>query len=298
VADAQDVARPIVPLTVVIPTRNGEHTVANAISSVCASLCDLEVIVIDDGSTDRTRAVVAELSDRRVSIVSQPNGGRSAARNAGLRMAGGEFVVFLDDDDVLSGGTIERVVEAIASNPNVLVVRFHAVYRSTDDGLDGLVVRSSQSIVDSPTLAGSFAIRRALLGELDGYDTRLDYSENTDLLFRIDDALAARRASDGVVVLDHIGLIYSHRPDVATRYRTSRIAATTILLDTHQERLRRDPQLHSSLLGILAHDLYRGGRTSDALAPAWRSFRLRPGRRQAGRVLRIASARMNPFRRQ
>jgi glycosyltransferase involved in cell wall biosynthesis len=285
-------------LTVVVPTLDGEATIERAISSVCASSAAVDVIVVDDGSTDRTRTIVEGLADGRVSIVSQANAGRAAARNTGLRLARGEFVMFLDDDDSLCDGAVDRIVAAIGSNPNAAVVRFHAAFRSADAAFDGRVVRSSSSFTDSPTLAGSFAIRREFLLELGGYDVRLDYSENTDLLFRVDDALAAcGHRSDAVVVIDEVGLIYHHRPGVATRYRAARIEATRILLDEHAARLRGDPRLRSSLLGVLANDLYRSGRADEAMAPAWTSCRIRPRPRVAARLLRIAAARARMIRR-
>ncbi len=290
-------AAPNTLLTVVVASLDGEATIERALASVCGSAADVDVIVIDDGSTDSTRSIVEAFPDRRVAVVSQANAGRAAARNAGLRLARSEFVMFLDDDDSLSDGAVDQIVAAVRSHPHALVVRFHAEYRSADPELDGRVVRATTSFTDSPTLAGSFAIRRGFLLELDGYDARLDYSENTDLLFRVDDALAGRGGSDRVVVIDRVGLVYHHRPDVGVRYRATRIDAIRILLEVHRARLRRDPKLHASMLGILANDLYRSGRAAEALTPAWTSFRLRPGWRQAARLVRIATARILGFAR-
>ena len=86
--------------SVIIPVRNGERLVGEAIASALAQLgAGDEIVVVDDGSTDRTRAAVEAAADRRVRLV--PSGGRgvSAARNVGIAVACGEFIAFLDHDD-------------------------------------------------------------------------------------------------------------------------------------------------------------------------------------------------------
>lgn len=88
-------------VSVVIPAYNREATIARAIDSVlCQSLGDLELIVVDDASTDRTCEVVAGISDPRVRLLRHDTNRRAAAaRNTGIRAARGRYVAFLDSDD-------------------------------------------------------------------------------------------------------------------------------------------------------------------------------------------------------
>jgi glycosyltransferase involved in cell wall biosynthesis len=107
--------------TVVIINYNYEKFVAAAIDSALEQSYEpIEVVVVDDGSTDGSRTVIAGYKDR-VRTVLQNNGGQGAAYNAAWRAAHGEFVLFLDSDDVLTKDAIAKVVQAFEGNDAVKV---------------------------------------------------------------------------------------------------------------------------------------------------------------------------------
>src|SRR6476469_10004419 len=98
-------------VSVVIPAYNAERFLGEAIESVLAQgYAHFELIVVDDGSSDRTAEVARSFGDR-VRTIEQENSGVSAARNAGTRAAGGELLAFLDADDRWSPGWLERMVD-------------------------------------------------------------------------------------------------------------------------------------------------------------------------------------------
>src|SRR4051812_20102412 len=93
--------RAMFAITVIIPAYNSRRLVAGAIDSAFAqTYAPLEVIVIDDGSQDGTAEIVEERYGSRVRLLSQANAGPSAARNAGIAIARGNWIAFLDADDV------------------------------------------------------------------------------------------------------------------------------------------------------------------------------------------------------
>lgn len=96
-------------VSVVIPTFNRAGMVAQAVRSVLDQTHrDLECLVVDDGSTDDTPAVLAGFGDSRLRVLSQPNRGVSAARNAGIAAATGDILALLDSDDLFLPEKIER----------------------------------------------------------------------------------------------------------------------------------------------------------------------------------------------
>ncbi len=125
-------------LSVVIPAYNVAPYIAAAVElALDQSFTDLEVIVIDDGSTDATPSVLAELqrrrADPRLRIVRQDNKGLSGARNSGIRLARGALIGFLDGDDLWRAEKAAQHVAAFAQAPGLGISFSHSEYL-TDDG--------------------------------------------------------------------------------------------------------------------------------------------------------------------
>lgn len=112
-------------VSVIVPTYNRGYCVNKSIESALAQTYrDLEVIVIDDGSTDNTREVIAAAfeDEPRVKYVYQSNGGVSVARNHGIRLARGEFMALLDSDDIWKPWKTELQVRVLQERPEVGMV--------------------------------------------------------------------------------------------------------------------------------------------------------------------------------
>ena len=124
---APDGSSSLPAVSVIIPAYNVAGFVEASIRSVLdQTLQPVEVIVVDDGSTDRTAAVVEAVVDSRVRLVRQSNRGVSAARNAGLALARAPLVLFLDGDDLLVPDALGRMSAALQAQPDrVAVVAQH-----------------------------------------------------------------------------------------------------------------------------------------------------------------------------
>jgi len=149
-------------VTVVIPVYNGEDFIADAVRSALGqTLPPREVIVVDDGSTDSTREVLAQFRDQ-IAVVRQRNMRLPAARNAGIRKAQAEWIAFLDADDVWKPNKLETVSQAVAAQEDVGLV-FSAVehwWPSTDRKR----CRRRDSDVDCHQVYRELARRNVVLG--------------------------------------------------------------------------------------------------------------------------------------
>ncbi|MBD2092757.1 glycosyltransferase [Microcoleus sp. FACHB-1515] len=105
-------------ISVVIPVYNGAKTIQETIESVQKqTLSDLEIIVVDDGSQDNTIAVLAAIADPRLKVIAGAHAGANVARNRGLHASSGEYVSFLDADDLWTPNKLEAQLQALRSHP-------------------------------------------------------------------------------------------------------------------------------------------------------------------------------------
>lgn len=115
-------------ISIVIPVYNGEKTILETIQSVLdQTFTDLEIIVINDGSSDRTAAVVQQIIDPRVSLYTYPNGGPATSRNRGIVKSQGEYLSFIDGDDLWTPDKLAIQYQALQDHPQAAVA-----YSGTD----------------------------------------------------------------------------------------------------------------------------------------------------------------------
>jgi glycosyltransferase involved in cell wall biosynthesis len=122
-------------VTVIIPTHNYGRFIEEAIESVFSqTVGDLQVLVVDDGSTDDTPDVLARIRDPRLEIVRTSNQGVSAARNEGLSRAKGDFIAFLDADDRWTPRKLEHQLQVMSTEPDIVAV-FTNLVRFNERGI-------------------------------------------------------------------------------------------------------------------------------------------------------------------
>jgi glycosyltransferase involved in cell wall biosynthesis len=186
-------------VAVIIAVYNGERFLAETLRSVFTqTLQPAEVIVVDDGSTDRSLSVVAAsgFADR-VTVLRSANGRQSAARNTGLASATSELVAFLDQDDVWHPRHLEELVACLAAQPHLgwcysdfdeidddgrlVLQRFHRAHglRHPKTSLAELL---GEDIMALPSAA---LVRAAALADVGGFDEQLCGYEDDDLFIRL-----------------------------------------------------------------------------------------------------------------
>ncbi|MFD0667103.1 glycosyltransferase family 2 protein [Ramlibacter sp. MAHUQ-53] len=189
--------------SVVIPLYNkARFAPATVASALAQSLPPLEVIVVDDGSTDGSAAAVSALRDTRLRLVRQANAGVSAARNRGIALARGDWIAFLDADDAWHPGMLAALARAHAACPraDLLGTRFRTVNDAGGGPLPAWRVPASfreVEVIDdlrqrwmrnTPLCSSSAAVRAARLHALDAcFAEGESYGEDLDMWFRLGD---------------------------------------------------------------------------------------------------------------
>lgn len=138
-------------VSILIPAYNAERWVGSALQSALdQSWPKIEIIVVDDGSTDQTLAVAKRYESAKVKVMRQENRGAAAARNTALREAQGDFLQYLDADDLLSADKIREQLVLLRENPNYLSVSSAVYFFDGQDPDSGLEERSGAVDTDDP----------------------------------------------------------------------------------------------------------------------------------------------------
>jgi hypothetical protein len=193
-------------ISIVLPTRDRPALLPRAVDSVLAqSYGRWQLVVVDDGETDAVATTLAGIDDERAIMIEGPRRGLGAARNAGLDVATGEIVCYLDDDNVLHRGWLEAVAHVFGARPDVDVLYGVTIAEHRrPDAVDGddwwpafwqLPFSHETLLRENPTDAGAMAHRRDLP------EARFDEAmgEDWDLLIR----LTADRPALAVPAVSH-----------------------------------------------------------------------------------------------
>lgn len=288
-------------VTVVIPAYNAERFLRAAVESVLAqvSWAAVEVVVVDDGSTDRT-AEIAESLGTAVRCVRQPNAGVAAARNRGIEEASGAYIAFLDADDVWLPHKLERQLEQFRARPELVAVG--CGLREVDEALVPLRDISGRTASwadlvcmrgDGGLTSGSrMLLPREALEELGGFDERLSTSADWDLAVRLAKQGPTACVQEPLVLYrKHSGNM--HRGINVMEQDMRRLLATALPEDYAPRRLRREA--YARLYGILAASYWEARKPLPAARCIATALGFRPA--MLGAVLRRTLERAKAFRR-
>lgn len=219
-------------VSVIIPAYNAAPWIADTVRSVLdQSFLDLEVIVVDDGSTDATASVLRTLTDPRLRVIQQKNGGVSSARNKGLDAASGTYIAFLDADDAMEHTNIAEKLEAISERGtdwvfgDLILCNEHLEPTGRVlSGTDGDVVRTILLGIDTavPAMCSNALLKRSCFDG--GYRFPPHLSNAADQHFAL--AMAHKRS-------------HHHLPRALNRYRVLKqsMSRNVALYEADQKRL-------------------------------------------------------------
>lgn len=169
-------------VSIIIPVFNAELYVAEAINSVLSQSGSVEVVVVDDASTDGTAEILQSFGDR-IKVVSLPkNRGTATARNAGIQQAQGSFIGFLDADDRWFPNVLEHLLSPLESEEYDFVRGTTKFFRDTADG------RELQEQSFAEIQIGTTLYKRKVFEKVGLFDEEMRYAEDMDWNMRLHEA--------------------------------------------------------------------------------------------------------------
>lgn len=287
--DSRETGAAAPTVSVIIPCYNGERYIREAVDSALDQThSTVQVIVVNDGSTDRTAAILDEFGDR-ITIVNQPNRGLASARNAALPVARGEWLAFLDADDCWVAHKLERQLQL--ADDAVDLIYTDRVNVGDRGGLPELHselfslyegdVFFDLLAIGNVITASSVLMRRAAFIKLGGFFLGAPGTEDWDLWVRV--------AAHGTIRVCREPLVFyrlhcSNMSRTDSRMRTSRIAVTRRALEHPRGRTLTRSQrrrIWCKTLMSNAADAFRSGNSLAALginllAAGYWPFAVRP----------------------
>jgi len=233
-------------ISVIVPAYNMARFLPEAIASIRAQRWEpLEILVVDDGSTDETPAIAQTLE--AVRLIRKPNGGAASARNFGLQEAHGEWISFLDADDLWPPEKLARLAPRLAADPSLDVATGRIRYVPMEGALwlDYRFERPDNTV--SHIHLGAALYRRRAFERIGGFDESLRVGDDQDWFLR------AREAGLHILIVGEITLYYRLHGANMTRGAT---AQQLELIDVVRRSLQRR----------------RAKDGSAAELPAWSSF--------------------------
>lgn len=186
-------------VSVIIPTYNRAQIIIESINSVLnQTYQNFEILVIDDGSTDNTKDIVESINDIRIRYIYQENSGPSAARNNGIKNANGEWIAFLDSDDIWLPEKLGKQIEVINSSDDRLGIitcwSYNCYYNNNEFIKEKNISTAKNSmdfmlgmLLDKKVITGTntFVIKKVCFSDSGYFDETIKCREDWDMWFRI-----------------------------------------------------------------------------------------------------------------
>ena len=231
-------------VSVIIPVYNGEAFVSEAIESIRRqSHKPLEIIVVDDGSTDNTARVIASF-DTCVRHLFQQNSGPPAARNRGLKAANGDFIAFLDADDLWPETKLACQLARLADEPSVEIIVGRKRIVQSSDVIDGRPKLESSSEPVISLDVGAALFRKSVFEKVGLFDERLKYQDDWDWFMR------ARELGVSMVMSREVVLFYRRHEHNLTNRRELNDRYMMRMFKQSLDRRRRHNGVARSLPGL------------------------------------------------
>ncbi|MEB3178367.1 MAG: glycosyltransferase [Nostocaceae cyanobacterium] len=257
-------------ISVIVPAYNGERTILQTIESIRKqTFSDWEIIVIDDGSKDRTVELVNTVKDERLKIFSYENGGLPVARNRGISHAQGEYIAFIDADDLWTPDKLADQLEALQKNPqaglayswtSVIDDKAESIYESNKVYYEGDVY--ADLLTYNFIASGSNAlVRRQAIEDAGEFEPTLGSAEDWDYWLRIASSWHFAVVPKAQILYRQSTGAMSSKIDVMEKYNLMVIDRAFQVAPAHLQHLKRQSQ--AGVYGYMAELAFRYAPATD-----------------------------------
>ena len=259
---------------------------------------DFEIVVVDDGSTDDTRAVVEGMGDGRIRYIHQDNAGVNRARNRGAALSRGRYFVFMDDDDEVLPAWLARMAAAAAGAPGAVCCgQLHLRGRKVVRTKMPIDMGAQSEHVKGRFNPGTYALRRDVFEAVGGFREDLPAGEHSELALRIT-VEAGRRGWSVECVDEPLVLHHLHAGPRLSRNPGAMRKGAERFLELHGSRLLRlNPRRYANYKSVIALNAAREGDLAGGGRAFLEALRVHPTRwrhcaRFAYLVLKSAARRL------
>lgn len=268
-------------VSVIIPTYNRANLIGRAINSVLnQTYRDFEVIVVDDASTDNTLGVIEQIKDDRIKVIKHKlNAGAAISRNTGVNASKGDYIAFLDDDDIWQPTKIEKHIRVFQiSGPNVGVV--YSSLKQLVGGTEKLIpdarVKKKEGYILKELLKGNFigtpasVIRKGCLEKSGGFDESLPKFQDWELWLRIARCYEFKYIPEPLLI--------SYYSPGGVSYQSPAVKTETMkyIIDKHKDLFEKEKRVLSGHYYYMGNLLNAAGRNNDGVRYYMKSVKSYP----------------------
>lgn len=239
-------------ISIITPTYNRAHLLPRMIKSVIAqSSQDWELIIMDDGSTDDTEAVVKSYNDSRIKYFFTENSGAADKRNKGSELAKSDYIILLDSDDEVKSNWIAKFEKEIRNGAQVVCCGMEKYNESGKLLVKKLPFKYSSLYqnIEGYFLSGTFLLKRDLFISILGYDIHLASGHHTDFLLRLIPFMEEKDIKI-VNIMDYLVKIHVHNGNKIRSNHRSVLDGSLDILKKHKELFENNKKDYKDFLSV------------------------------------------------
>lgn len=246
-------------ISIIIPTYNRENTIERAIRSASIQTYpNLEIIIVDDASTDNTKDKVKQIKDKRIVYLShKTNKGASTARNTGIKKARGEYIAFLDSDDQWLAQKLEKQIAVLKRNPDCSVsyCRYYIVKGKKKKLSVWPEIKKYQGRINKQLLIGNFIttsstlLKKKILEKSGLFDEKLPAYQDWEFFLRVS------KFVNFAFVDEPLLNQYQDEKDRISANREKRIQSIKYILKKHIKIIKKNRHIYARFLSMADYRL-------------------------------------------